>query len=72
MSATAGHCDTCTCPPAPPAPPIHSCTWCTITNNHPKCLVNQKLYPLCPNCGSDPDDITLHARDCPTPEWMIE
>jgi Zn finger protein HypA/HybF involved in hydrogenase expression len=50
----------------------YSCTWCTITNNHPKCLVNQELYPPCPNCGSDPDDITLHARDCPTPEWVIE
>ncbi len=63
MSETAGHCPTCAC--SPDTPKAHSCPWCEINYNHPKCPQNAD-EELCPHCGSEAEDVTLHRAECPT------
>jgi len=43
----------------------HSCAWCEINFNHPLCPENDDEV-RCPHCSSDPEDVTMHAEDCPT------
>lgn len=55
-------CPSCTCQ-VEEAP--HACEWCNINYNHPRCPENAD-EPKCPHCGSDPEDVTMHAEGCPT------
>lgn len=52
-------------PETPVGPVEHSCQWCEINLNHPRCPENaDELEDVCPSCGSDPEDITCHAEVC--------
>lgn len=43
----------------------HSCVFCEINVNHPRCPENPQ-EPVCPHCPGDPEDYTMHAEECPT------
>lgn len=61
------HCPTCTCK-AEVTSVEHSCKWCDINPYHPKCPANAESMTdeLCPHCGCDPEDYTMHADGCIT------